>query len=230
MNKQELEEIYKGIGCSLTGHRTKDIFSKEDILNRKRTVLVMVIMKAFEKMILEENVTYFVTGGALESDQNGFIAAQYLKEKKYPHIKNILAIPYEDQPKSWIEQYQRVKKWHEEEKNQTKKENYLFQMKELEKAIQQYRKMLEVADAIVYVDCEEGYIPRGMPAEQAGKHSNQKLQLRNIYMLDKTDYVVAVWNGKENGGTYNCLKSAKKKEKKIYRINPAENFKAEWME
>lgn len=41
-----------------------------------------------------------------------------------------------------------------------------------------------------------------------------KLQNRNKYMVDHSDYVFGVWNGL-SGGTYNCIKYAKSKNKNI---------------
>jgi len=46
------------------------------------------------------------------------------------------------------------------------------------------------------------------------------MQLRNIWMLDNSKYVIAIWSGKENGGTYNCVKSAKEKQRIITEIKP----------
>lgn len=46
----------------------------------------------------------------------------------------------------------------------------------------------------------------------------QKLQKRNEYMIDEADFVIAVWDGIEKGGTWNAIKYArfKKKEMKIF--------------
>ena len=37
-------------------------------------------------------------------------------------------------------------------------------------------------------------------------------------MVDKSDLVIAVWNGKESGGTWNTIQYAKSKGKKIHFI------------
>lgn len=44
------------------------------------------------------------------------------------------------------------------------------------------------------------------------------MQKRNRYMVDKSDLVIAVWNGKESGGTWNTIQYAKSKGKKIHFI------------
>ena len=51
-------------------------------------------------------------------------------------------------------------------------------------------------------------------------HANWKLQKRNERMVDNSNYVIAIWNGKEHGGTYNCFKYAEKKKKPMIRIDP----------
>lgn len=48
-----------------------------------------------------------------------------------------------------------------------------------------------------------------------------KMQIRNEWMVKKSDLVVAVWNG-SNGGTANCVRYAEKQGKEIIRINPNE--------
>lgn len=44
------------------------------------------------------------------------------------------------------------------------------------------------------------------------------MQKRNCYMVDKSDLVLAVWNGKEEGGTWNTIKYARSKGKSIRYI------------
>ena len=41
------------------------------------------------------------------------------------------------------------------------------------------------------------------------------MHVRNRYMVDNADAVLGVWNGKEEGGTYETLKYAKKKGKTV---------------
>jgi uncharacterized phage-like protein YoqJ len=49
--------------------------------------------------------------------------------------------------------------------------------------------------------------------------SNYLLQVRNEWMVDRSQLVLAVWNG-SLGGTRNCVKYAEKLERKIIRFNP----------
>lgn len=72
-------------------------------------------------------------------------------------------------------------------------------------AQQEYNAIIASCDEVVYV-CDEGYAP-------------WKMQKRNEYMVDRSNKVVAVWNGDMSGGTYNCVKYAKKKRPVIY-LNP----------
>jgi len=52
---------------------------------------------------------------------------------------------------------------------------------------------------------------------------NEKMQLRNEYIVDNSDKMLAVFGG-QTGGTYNCLVYAKKHNKKIDLINPGGLF------
>lgn len=45
------------------------------------------------------------------------------------------------------------------------------------------------------------------------------MQKRNEYMVDHSDIVLAVWNGKKSG-TKNCIKYAEKMGKKVEYIEP----------
>jgi uncharacterized phage-like protein YoqJ len=51
-------------------------------------------------------------------------------------------------------------------------------------------------------------------------HENWKLQKRNEYMVDKSNYVIAIWDGFKKGGTYNCYAYATKNKKNVIIVNP----------
>ena len=53
-----------------------------------------------------------------------------------------------------------------------------------------------------------------------GGYSPAKMQIRNEWMVDHCDTLIAVWDGTE-GGTGNCVKYAKSVNKNIYYINPS---------
>ncbi len=52
-----------------------------------------------------------------------------------------------------------------------------------------------------------------------GTYSVDKMQIRNEWMVDNCDGLIAVWDG-SSGGTFNCVKYAQIKKKPIVRINP----------
>jgi uncharacterized phage-like protein YoqJ len=74
-----------------------------------------------------------------------------------------------------------------------------------EKDINLYNKILLLADIVTYVSKRE-YQPWLM-------------QERNEYMVDNCDMLLGIWNG-SSGGTANCIKYAKSKNKTIKIINP----------
>lgn len=80
-----------------------------------------------------------------------------------------------------------------------------------------YRRMKLRADKIVYVDEVEGYQPKN---NAIGVYSGAKMYLRNMYMVDNADVVIACWDGIEKGGTWNCVDYALKKGKIVVVINP----------
>ena len=52
-----------------------------------------------------------------------------------------------------------------------------------------------------------------------GAYSVEKMQIRNEWMVDRCDLLIAVWDGTK-GGTGNCVDYAKKINKEILRIDP----------
>ena len=79
-----------------------------------------------------------------------------------------------------------------------------------QKSKDEYHELLSKANKVV-ICCEGGYSP-------------QKMQIRNCMMCDQltepNDILLACWNGKENGGTWNCIQYAMKQKKKMVRIDP----------
>lgn len=51
-------------------------------------------------------------------------------------------------------------------------------------------------------------------------YNNSAMQKRNKWMVDNCDDIIAIWDG-TTGGTYNCIKYAKKVGKQIYHIYPS---------
>ena len=51
------------------------------------------------------------------------------------------------------------------------------------------------------------------------KYTRFCMQKRNEYMVNHSDYVIVVWNGEKQGGTYNTFKFTQKKKKPFYIIN-----------
>ncbi len=53
-----------------------------------------------------------------------------------------------------------------------------------------------------------------------GKYNRQKMQIRNEWMCDRCDKLIAVYNGDTSGGTFNCVQYAIGAGKDIYYIDP----------
>ena len=54
-----------------------------------------------------------------------------------------------------------------------------------------------------------------------GGYAAYKMQVRNKWMVDRADKILAVWDG-SSGGTANCVQYAESLNKEIIRINPQE--------
>lgn len=65
--------------------------------------------------------------------------------------------------------------------------------------------IIAMAEETVYV-CEDGYAP-------------WKMQERNKWMVDRSDLVLALWNGTK-GGTFNCVQYANKKNIPVVNLWP----------
>ena len=83
--------------------------------------------------------------------------------------------------------------------------------------INRYKVYEQYMDKITYVDSLEKYKYGGAPI---GEYHPAKMQLRNKYMVDNADIVIACWNGSTKGGTFNCVNYAKKMQKRLVVINP----------
>jgi len=177
---------------SFTGHRPNELFGTYDLNNPKAKMLATKMLQVIEELIETEGASHFISGGALGTDQIAFICVNKLKQK-YPHIKNILAIPFRNQDSNW-------------KGEQDKK---------------RYEKIKSLADDVVFVD-EIDYYNKDKSVE-VGAFSNKKMQLRNMYMVDQSQIVVAVYNGQKSG-TQNCVNYAERKKKKIIVMDPNQNF------
>lgn len=83
---------------SFTGHRS-DQLGGYDMKNPKMLSLKEHLLFEIEQAI-SLGYNAFLTGGALGTDQAAFWCVEILK-KKYPHIKNLLAIPYAEFGHNW---------------------------------------------------------------------------------------------------------------------------------
>jgi uncharacterized phage-like protein YoqJ len=119
---KQRQELYNHTAC-FTGHRP-DKLGGYDMKNPVILKLKEKLLEVIEKLIKEEGINRFISGGALGADQVAFWCVHIL-QKKYPEIKNIVAIPFAKQDALWN---QEQKYW--------------------------YQKMLKLADEIIYVDEE----------------------------------------------------------------------------
>lgn len=199
--------------ANFTGHRPSKKYDTEfmyDFKNPKTTKLKDELLVVLEDLIVNHNVTTFISGGALGFDQICFWAVEILK-KKYPSIKNVVTIPFEKFNHAWkcrdCKQCFHISQDREDFK--PKCEHCTFKNTQ-----EMYYKMLKRADKVIFVDSVQGY---GINNIKTGEYHISKLNRRNEYMVDNSNITIAYWNGLPSG-TKNCIDYAKKQNKKIINI------------
>jgi len=70
----------------------------------------------------------------------------------------------------------------------------------------EYHRLLKLAEEVVIV-CEGGF-------------ATHKYHVRDKWMVDHGDAMIALWNGNEHGGTYSTVKLAKKAQKELFNVWP----------
>lgn len=78
-----------------------------------------------------------------------------------------------------------------------------------------FYKQLVFADKITAVDTNSHY----KTTAPVGKYHPEKMEKRNHYMVDHSQYIIAVFDGSKSG-TYNCINYARLKNRTIKIINP----------
>lgn len=208
-----LENILEEVIVNVTGHRPAKKYNTEFMYNFKHPETIKLkeeLLILFEDLIVNHNATSFITGGALGFDQICFWVVEILK-KKYPHIKNIVAIPFKKYNYAWKKKECTNCFYITNDKKDYKNscERCTF------KATQEmYYKMLKRADEIVYVDTVKGYTFNNVGA---GEYFTPKLNKRNEYMVDRGNLTIAYWNGLPSG-TKNCIDYAKGQNKQVINI------------
>lgn len=141
--------------------------------------------------LIDKGVDTFIFGGAIGIDQMAFAVTNKLKKEKGLDVTLVVAAPFKNQ----------FVKWGKEDRDR-------------------YFSQLNETDVVIYCDELPG-TKYFCELSGLGNYHPIKMQKRNEYMVDNSDYVVAVWDGTK-GGTHNCFMYAQKNSKTIIRLNPRE--------
>ncbi|WP_336761389.1 SLOG family protein [Paenibacillus sp. USHLN196] len=189
--RREQEEIeFKTV--SFTGHRPNKLGNCYSLTDSQSKYIKSKLEPVLIQLIENEGIENFVSGGAIGFDQIAFWTVQGLKKTDYPNICNIVAVPFKNQAIKWTDR--ETQHW--------------------------YKKMIEVADGIVYVDELPEYKVEGVPI---GDYHVAKMQKRNEYMVDKSRIIISTWDGTK-GGTGNCCRYVRKVGKTLYNLKPQYDF------
>lgn len=184
---QQIDE-WKEFTVGATGHRPDKMGGFADALGgyKREHPLVMKLkqttLEVLEDLIVNQNMSRFISGGALGFDSLFFWCVHHLK-KKYPHIQNVLAIPFVNQDNKWSEIQ---KHW--------------------------YKRMLHEADEIIDVARHPLYCTnedKGSHPIPLDDYSSAKMKKRNEFMVDQSKFLLAFFDGSA-GGTYHCVRYAMK--------------------
>ena len=69
-----------------------------------------------------------------------------------------------------------------------------------------YRELLRNANRIVHIN------------QSTGGNAARALQLRNQWIVDHSEKLIALWDGEEAGGTYNCVKYARRQGVEVINV------------
>lgn len=192
---------------SVTGHRPNKLYGYD--LNNPKYV---TMKNNFKKLLKENGCTEAITGMALGVDTVFALAILELKEEGYD-IKLHCALPCNRQCSKWnkesIDQYYEI----------LSKADIIYGMEESK---EKYVELIleKEDDEYVLLKKKDAKFPITKEMKYLQVYKPYLMQVRNEYMVDLAEKVIAVWDG-TSGGTANCVEYAKKKTKKIITINPS---------
>jgi uncharacterized phage-like protein YoqJ len=207
--KKQLEE-WRKVTVGATGHRSDRMGGYHNSLggyDRNHYIAIELrksTLEIIEDLIVNQGMSRFISGGALGFDTLFFWCVNHLKAK-YPHIENVLAIPFINQWVAWVDT--------------------------LPLAVEWYHKMVAKADLVIDVARQPEYETgedRSLNPISLDDFTKQKMFKRNYYMVDQSRYLIAFFNGESRSGTANCLKYAQRgviTRPSIVRIDPRFGFK-----
>jgi uncharacterized phage-like protein YoqJ len=231
--RRAAEEAVKQTTVFYTGHRPKDLlgscYSKDDAYFKS---LQYSTLEVTGQAMEEFGILRGLYGAALGFDKIAFFAGVQVRER-YPHFKLVLCVPFEEQPLSWVADDIKQAWANGTYKQQYSLRQFLLSFIEsynkaqgedvwFAKNIREYYEMVDLADEVVYVDSLPGY--NLSPEFPVGIYTSKKLTNRNTYMVENAYTGIALFNGKP-GGTYNCVNTARKFGRNLYRAHPS---RMEW--
>lgn len=177
-----------------TGRRPKDLFG----YNKEAYVPLVEAIKRELRVHIQNGYDVFITGGAQGVDQLAFWAVNRLKDE-FPHIQNVVYIPFEGQERIW-------------------KPEGLFSQKE-------YRLMLKLADAVKVVTPGKVEYKRDVVKALYERNHAMVRDADTVFGVFPDD----TWqNPDTKGGTAECLRNAYGIDKAIYQLSNA-TLKAHWV-
>ena len=189
------KELINILTICFTGHRPDKLGGYDWNTDKNQRIMKTLRTRIIELINSTEpqvNHFKFICGGALGIDQMAFEICKELRDSA------LKLNPCRIELELAIPFYKQASKW--------------FNKKDVERFNSQKLR----ADIVTLIDTMEGY---KFDKVSIGDYHPAKMQLRNQYMVDNSEIVIAMWNGSK-GGTANCVNYAKKLGKEIIVINP----------
>lgn len=241
-----------------TGRRPKDLCDDKKKAYQRATYNEMVeAIKESLRYLIKLGYGTFISGGAQGFDQLAFWAVNSLKREEFPHIKNIVYVPFNGQETGWFSDgYMKddygnfkVKKWKEKEVDgEIVKVPAAYEM-DMEDIFSKamYHLMLGHADEVVLVnpgELKKEYVYDEVTQKEKVKSTlvtpdgkevavSKTWRLRNYAMVAASDAVFGLFpdktwhNESVRSSTAECLRYATSKRVPIFQLSNA-TFQCWW--
>lgn len=180
---------------SISGHRPTGLWGHNR--DPRYAFLRTRLHKEIVRLVREQNAQRFFVGTSLGVDSMALNLLTKLSRSSADPcyagrslLTVIAVVPYESQADRWEPEQQ-----------------------------ERYRRRLELAPEVHYVDCHPDYLVDDAPK---GAPHPAKMLARNQYLVDRADLVLVVWSEDERGNTYDLVRRARDAGKELIVVNPFE--------
>lgn len=174
LRSEEIQNFFYGLNKEqslfITGQKPDALFGY-DLSIREYQVLAREIYDYLEQKIINENISFFITGGKLGIETIAFFSILKLKEK-YPNIYNVMTVPYLNMDGKWPKESR-----------------------------ERYRRMLKLADKVIEIDTITDFKlkdDKGNFIPEKSFHSQKQFQ-QQLFISANIGSTISVYKSKKTG-------------------------------